>query len=144
MRRAVTMALSPKAILESSLYVSDLPRAIAFYQDVLGLRKMDDFPGGRGAAFQVGSGPSVLLLFRADMTLQGGTFPSHGTTGAGHVAFVVGADEMDAWRTRLREHGVPIERELTFRDSPPSLYFRDPDDNSIELAVATIWPFSST
>lgn len=138
------MALSPKAILETSLYVSDLAGAIAFYRDVLGLRKMDDFPGGRGAAFQVGTGPSVLLLFRADITLQGGTFPPHGTTGAGHVAFMVGADEMDDWRKRLREHGVAIERELAFGENPPSLYFRDPDDNSIELAVAAIWPFQNS
>ena len=138
------MALSPKAILETSLYVSDLARAIAFYRDVLGLRKIDDFPGGRGAAFQVGSGPSVLLLFRAEITLHGGTFPPHGTTGAGHVALRVEADEMDDWRKRLREHGVAIERELAFGDSPPSLYFRDPDDNSIELAVAAIWPFETS
>ncbi|HKV04012.1 MAG TPA: VOC family protein [Candidatus Acidoferrales bacterium] len=138
------MSRSPKAVLESSLYVNDLPRAIAFYQSVLGLRKMDDFPGGRGAAFQVGSGPSVLLLFRADMTLQGGTFPPHGTTGAGHVAFKVEPEEMDAWRRRLQEHGVLIERELVFRDSPPSIYFRDPEGNSLELAVSTIWPFEKS
>jgi catechol 2,3-dioxygenase-like lactoylglutathione lyase family enzyme len=138
------MAPSPKAVLESSLYVSDLTRAIAFYQDVLGLRKMDEFPGGRGAAFQVGAGPSVLLLFDAELTLKGGLFPLHGASGPGHVALRVEADEMDSWRKRLQEHGVTIERELTFRNSPPSLYFRDPDNNSIELAVATIWPLENS
>lgn len=138
------MARSPKAVLETSLYVSDLERAIAFYQDVLGLQKIDEFPGGRGAAFQVGGGPSVLLLFDAALTLRGGMFPAHGTTGAGHVALRVEADETDAWRKRLKEHGVTIERELVFRDNAPSLYFRDPDNNSIELAVATIWPFETS
>jgi catechol 2,3-dioxygenase-like lactoylglutathione lyase family enzyme len=135
------MAPSPKGVLETSLYVSDLARAMAFYQGVLGLQKIDEFPGGRGAAFQVGAGPSVLLLFDAALTLMGGMFPAHGTTGAGHVALRVEPDEMDAWRRRLRQHGVTIEKELTFRNSPPSLYFRDPDNNSIELAVAAIWPF---
>ena len=53
--------MSLKAILETSLYVSDVERAVAFYQDVLGLRRIDDgyFAGGRGAALHVGSGPSV-------------------------------------------------------------------------------------
>jgi catechol 2,3-dioxygenase-like lactoylglutathione lyase family enzyme len=133
------MLRSPHGVLETSLYVSDLDRATAFYQNVLGLRKIDDFPGGRGAALQVGSGPSVLLLFRADITRAGGTFPPHGTSGAGHVAFRVEASEISAWRERLRDHGVAIEKEIAFGTDPPSIYFRDPDGNSLELAVTTIW-----
>ncbi|MDE3108773.1 MAG: VOC family protein, partial [Acidobacteriota bacterium] len=34
------MALSPKAVLETSLYVTDLERAVQFYEGVLGLRKI--------------------------------------------------------------------------------------------------------
>lgn len=119
---------------------------MAFYHDVLGLRKMDDayFGGDRGAAFQVGSGPNVLLLFRADITRQGGALPPHGTTGAGHVAFRVEADELPAWRERLRMHGVPIDQEFSFDGNPPSLYFRDPDGNVLELAVASIWPLKNS
>jgi catechol 2,3-dioxygenase-like lactoylglutathione lyase family enzyme len=134
---------APKAILETSLYVTDVERAIAFYQDVLGLRRIDDgyFAGGRGAALQVGSGPSVLLLFRADITSTGGMLPPHGTTGAGHVAFRVEPGDLARWREHLQKHGVPIEREFSFGNNPPSIYFRDPDCNSLELAVASIWSF---
>jgi len=39
----------------------------------------------------------------------------------------------------LREYGVSIEKEFTFGNHPPSIYFRDPDGNSLELAVASIW-----
>jgi len=140
------MPVSPRAILESSLYVTDLDRAVAFYRDVLGLRLINDayFEGGRGAAFQVGSGPSVLLLFRAEVTLLGGILPAHGTTGAGHVAFRVEPAEMDAWRHRLQEHGVAVEKEFAFGENPPSIYFRDPDGNSLELAVPTIWALESS
>ena len=62
------MAQSPHAVLETSLYVADLDRAVAFYENVLGLCRISEgyFEGGRGAALQVGSGASVLLLFRAD------------------------------------------------------------------------------
>jgi catechol 2,3-dioxygenase-like lactoylglutathione lyase family enzyme len=128
-------------VLETSLYISDLDRAVKFYRDVLGLRLIADkyFEGGRGAALQVGAGPSVLLLFRADLTLQGGMLLAHGTTGAGHVAFRIEASEIAAWRERLRAHGVTIEQEFAFGDNPPSIYFRDPDGNVLELAVKTIW-----
>jgi catechol 2,3-dioxygenase-like lactoylglutathione lyase family enzyme len=136
------MPLSPHAVLETSLYVADLDRAVAFYENVLGLRQITDgyFEGGRGAALQVGSGPSVLLLFRADITRLGGILPAHGTTGAVHVAFRIEPRECDSWRQRLREHGVVIEKEFAFGNQSPSIYFRDPDGNSLELAVASIWP----
>jgi catechol 2,3-dioxygenase-like lactoylglutathione lyase family enzyme len=135
------VALSPKAVLETSLYVSDLDHAITFYEKVLGLRRIGDgyFAGGRGAALQVGTGPSVLLLFRAEITRIGGELPAHGTTGAGHVAFRVEPKDLGAWRQQLEEHGVSIEKEFAFGDHPASIYFRDPDGNSLELAVSSIW-----
>lgn len=127
-----------QGVLETSLYVSDLRRAITFYRDVLGLRLMVEFEGERGVAMQVG--PGVLLLFRAQETLKGGEFLPHGASGAGHVAFEVAAKELPGWRKRLAECGVPIEKEMTFGLQPPSVYFRDPDGNLLELAVAAIWP----
>lgn len=137
------MTLQPKAVLETSLYVCDVERAVEFYQNVLGLRKIEDgyFAGGRGAALQVGAGPSVLLLFRGDITRRGGMLPAHGTTGAGHAAFRIEAEEISAWRERLREQKVKIEAEFAFGNNPPSIYFRDPDGNSLELAVGSIWAF---
>jgi catechol 2,3-dioxygenase-like lactoylglutathione lyase family enzyme len=129
------------AVLETSLYVTDLKRSVAFYQGVLGLRLINDeyFAEDRGAAFQVGDGPSVLLVFRAEVTSKGGVLPAHGAAGAGHAAFRVEPDEVPAWRKRLQEHGVSIEREFAFGNNPPSIYFRDPDGNSLELAVVSIW-----
>ena len=130
-----------EAVMETSLYVTDLDRAVEFYRDVLGLRVANDeyFEEGRGAAFLVG--PTVLLIFRAEATLKGGRLPPHGTTGPGHVAFRVAADELPVWRKHLIEHDVKIEQEFSFSGQPPSIYFRDPDGNVLELAVATIWPF---
>lgn len=133
------------AVLETSLYVSDLKRAVAFYQGVLGLRLINDeyFAEDRGAAFQVGGGPSVLLIFRAEVTRKGGMLPAHGTAGAGHAAFLVEPDKLPVWRKRLQDHGVGIEQEFAFGNNPPSLYFRDPDGNSLELAVSSIWNLKS-
>jgi catechol 2,3-dioxygenase-like lactoylglutathione lyase family enzyme len=127
------MPFAPHAILESSLYVTDLDRAVAFYRDVLGLRPINDgyFEGGRGAAFQVGSGSSVLLLFRAEITRLGGILR-------------IEPAEMEIWRQRLRDHGVAIEKEFAFGDNPPSIYFRDPHGNSLELAVSSIWALQTS
>jgi catechol 2,3-dioxygenase-like lactoylglutathione lyase family enzyme len=129
-------------VLESSLYVTDLRRAVAFYRDVLGLRLVEEFEADRGAAFFVG--PDVLLLFRAEVTRRGGILPQHGASGPGHVAFRVKPSELGAWRERLTQQGVKIELEFSFEGQPPSIYFRDPDGNSLELAVASIWPFRRT
>jgi catechol 2,3-dioxygenase-like lactoylglutathione lyase family enzyme len=128
-------------MLETSLYVHDVERAVAFYKKVLGLREIPDtnFANGRGAALQVGGGPSVLLLFRAEVTQVEGPLPAHGTSGAGHAAFRVDSADLSAWREHLWQHGVTIEREFTFGNNPPSIYFRDPDGNSLEFAVASIW-----
>ena len=87
----------------------------------------------------VGAGPSVPLLFRADITRHSENLPSHGATGPGHVAFRVAPEEIAAWRERLLAHDVAIEREVAFGNNPLSIYFRDPDGNSLELAVSSIW-----
>ena len=49
-------------ILESSLYVSDVPRSVRFYQETLGFRVIKEF-GERGCAMRSGE-RQVLLLFK--------------------------------------------------------------------------------
>jgi catechol 2,3-dioxygenase-like lactoylglutathione lyase family enzyme len=127
-----------EAILESSLYVRDLPRAIRFYRDVLGLRLLSEFEEKRGAAFRIGE--SVLLIFDAQETAKPYALPAHGSAGPGHVAFRVAPEELPRWREHLQSHGVAIEKEFSFDGQPPSIYFRDPDGNVLELAVPAIWP----
>src|SRR5574340_42562 len=94
-------------VLESSLYVRDIDRAIAFYRDTLRLQLVEEFEEKRGAAFM--AGPTILLLFDAAKSRRDGLFPPHGAEGRGHVALQVEASELDEWRTRLREHSVAIE-----------------------------------
>jgi catechol 2,3-dioxygenase-like lactoylglutathione lyase family enzyme len=130
---------SIEAVLETSLYVSDLARSVRFYRDVLGLHLMSEFDDERGAAFAVG--PSVLLLFRAEETRKQRTIPTHGSNGRGHVAFRIRPEELATWRNHLESRGIPIELEHSFEGNPPSLFFRDPDGNLLEIAVASIWPW---
>jgi catechol 2,3-dioxygenase-like lactoylglutathione lyase family enzyme len=60
------------------------------------------------------------------------------------VAFRVEPSEMAEWRKRLTEHGVEIEKEFGFGANPPSIYFRDPDGNLLELAVEGIWALENS
>ncbi|MBA1155607.1 VOC family protein [Microvirga mediterraneensis] len=129
------------AVLETALYVDDLTRARAFYEEALGLRAL--FGNQRMCAFDVG-GKSVLLLFlrgasREDMTTPGGTIPGHDGQGPLHIGFAVSADELPAWERRLAERGIPIESRTTWSRGGTSVYFRDPDGHLLELATPGLW-----
>lgn len=125
------------AVLETSLYASDLDSAARFYEEVLGLEPFARAPG-RHVFFRCG--PGVFLLFDPVATAApGGDVPIHGAHGAGHVAFAIPSAELPRWREALRAAGVSIEREVTWPGGGQSLYLRDPAGNSVELASPTIW-----
>lgn len=128
-------------VIETALYVDDLPHAIAFYRDSLGLTTLNE--DARFAAFDVG-GRSVLLLFKRGATLEtvhlpGGTIPPHDGHGPLHIAFSVTSDELQAWETRLAEQGIAIEARTAWPRGGHSIYFRDPDNHLLELVTPGVW-----
>jgi catechol 2,3-dioxygenase-like lactoylglutathione lyase family enzyme len=134
--------MTPSAILESALYVTDLDAAAAFYGEVLGLERIATVEG-RHVFFRCGSG--VLLLFNAEATRQPPApgaklpVPPHGTTGQGHLCFSATADEISRWKTLLESRNIPIEADFEWPNGGRSIYFRDPFGNSIEFAEPRIW-----
>ncbi|MEA2838096.1 MAG: hypothetical protein QOD89_2646 [Bradyrhizobium sp.] len=128
-------------VIETALYVDDLERARAFYQDVLGLSPLTS--DSRFLAFDVG-GRSIFLLFRRGSTLEtvhlpGGTIPPHDGSGPIHVAFAITADELSDWEKRLREHSIAIEGRTDWPRGGHSVYFRDPDQHLLELVTPGVW-----
>lgn len=125
-------------VAEAVLYVADLERARPFYTEVLGLPVTADF----GDACFLQTGPdSTLILFELETLLKReSVIPGHGARGRGHVALAIPAEEMDDWRERLSAHGVAIEHEQDWPQGTHSIYFRDPDDNSIELIDGAHYP----
>ena len=123
-------------ILETVLYVADIDRAERFYRDVMGLTEIGKDPE-RHVFFRVGSG--VLLLFRAAQTRQARSLPAHGADGEIHICFTIDGDEYEAWKARIREYRIVIEKETEW-PAGRSFYFRDPDGNLLELANTDIWP----
>jgi catechol 2,3-dioxygenase-like lactoylglutathione lyase family enzyme len=130
-----------QGILETALYVDDLDKAEAFYDDVLGLEKIRR-GGNRHIFYRCGAG--VLLVFNPAETaveIKDDPFPvpTHGTTGPGHVCFIVSNDDLEAMAQRLQKAGVALESELTWPNGARSIYFRDPAGNSLECASRTLW-----
>ena len=132
-------------VLETSIYVDNLEAAECFYGDVLGLPKIFTVPE-RQLVFRCEE--SILLIFdprhteRNQMSINGAAIPLHGTRGAGHMAFRVSKEKLNAWRERLRAKGVAIESEINWPNGAHSIYFRDPAGNSLEFATPDIWEIS--
>ncbi len=120
-------------ILESCLYVEDLDRAARFYEEVLGLERMDVFEPQRLIPM-IAPGPNLLLLFKR------GASPDHDSTGSQHLAFSITAADLAAWEQRLAAHGIGIEERKVWERGGTSLYFRDPDGHLLELATPGVWP----
>jgi len=129
-------------VLETSLYVADLDRAQHFYQTLFG------FPvftrDARMAALGV-PGAQVLLLFRHGATATpsrtpGGTIPPHHGEGHLHLCFAIPQDDLAGWERRLAEHGIEVESRVDWPSGSVSLYFRDPDGHSLEVATPRLWP----
>ena len=127
--------------LESSLYVADLDRSEAFYRGVLGFECLlrDDRMCGLAVP-----GGSVLLLFRRGGSVHpspvpGGIIPPHDGGGTQHLAFAIPLAELAAWEAHLLAAGVPIESRVVQSFGGTSLYFRDPDGHSVEVATPGLW-----
>jgi len=136
------MANAPtlNAVVETGLYVADVARARAFYENVLNLETI--FSDDRLTAYAVG--PSVLLLFTQGATEEPavmpiGTIPGHDGKGRLHFAFAVSAEDIEPWRTHLDRHGVEIEGEVKWPQGARSLYFRDPDGHLLEVVSPGLW-----
>ena len=117
---------------------ADLDRTVAFYRDLLGLAIIhdgpsDDDPNTRHVWFgALHGGAGMLISFMQYPELPKGTV---GTGSTHHFALIVDtADEQEAWRDYLRNHGVECT-EIFDRGAFRSIYVRDPDGHIVEIAT---------
>lgn len=136
-KRGMKELKSPRYVLEAVLYARDLAAAESFYVGVLGLERA----GAREGEYVLfRCGPTMLLVFNPEASRQADRgVPAHGATGAGHAALAVPEAELARWRQRLIASGVAIEQEVSWPGGGGSIYFRDPANNSVELATPRIW-----
>ena len=133
--------MKPRRVLETAVYCDDLSRTLAFYRDLLSAEPMLEVE--RVAAFDAGEG-TVLLLFQRGASERpfetaGGIVPGHTSTGPAHLAFAIDKSEVRTWLDRLEALHIPIESRVDWPRGGHSIYFRDPDGRSVELATPGTW-----
>jgi len=127
--------------LESSLYVADLDRSRDLYQRVFGFETLLQEERMVGLAVP---GGSVLLLFLRGGSVEpsqmpGGVIPPHDGRGTMHLCFAVPLAELGAWERHLAALGISVESRVVQSFGGTSLYFRDPDGHSLEVAGPGLW-----
>jgi catechol 2,3-dioxygenase-like lactoylglutathione lyase family enzyme len=117
--------MRPLAFHHVSINVDDVPAAVAFYTDVLGLDVRPDRPDFRfaGAWLDAGPGGQQLHLIEAAVPAANGQ----------HFALLV--DDLDRTVAELRAKGVDISDPLPVGTGRQS-FLRDPAGNQIELHQA--------
>jgi catechol 2,3-dioxygenase-like lactoylglutathione lyase family enzyme len=129
-------------VLETSLYVADLDRSQQFFQRVFGFELF--LRDARMCSLGLPDG-QVLLLFRKGGSLEpsptpGGTIPPHDGDGALHLCFAIPRGELEAWERHLPAAGIAVESRVVWARGGVSIYFRDPDGHSLEVATPGLWP----
>jgi catechol 2,3-dioxygenase-like lactoylglutathione lyase family enzyme len=133
----------PSGVLETVLYAEDLEAVGSFYQETVGLKRVQ-VEKDRHVFFECGG--QMLLIFNPHKTRkqQAGALPvpPHGAMGPGHVCFRASAEELDRWRTHFAARGIAIEADFEWPRGGRSIYIRDPAGNSVEFAESRIWGLS--
>jgi catechol 2,3-dioxygenase-like lactoylglutathione lyase family enzyme len=130
-----------RRVLETALYCDRLDRTAAFYRTLLGADPL--LESERLVALDACEG-TVLLLFQRGQSSQpldtpGGRIPAHDGSGPTHIAFAIDVGDFEEWERRLGELGIEIESKVTWGRGGRSLYFRDPEGRSVELATPGTW-----
>jgi catechol 2,3-dioxygenase-like lactoylglutathione lyase family enzyme len=120
----------PKTIAELALRVNDLKAMTAFYVDVVGLEMFSD------------NSPDFVFLKVSDLAdghpqimgfFDRSSAVGQDTSTLDHFAFVIDLADHDSEKARLEALGVPI----ALREFPNfhwrSIFFADPEGNTIEL-----------
>ena len=132
-----------EGVLEAAIYMHDLNKARDFYGGLLGLEEVTAVEG-RHVFFRCGT--TIVLVFNPAQTVKQPfdkslPIPPHGTSGASHICFSASGGQFDSWKNRLQQKNVEIESEITWPNGGHSVYFRDPEGNSLEIAQPRLWGY---
>jgi len=117
-----------RGIYEVAIRVKDLPRAEAFYTEVLGLVEgiRDE---RRNWVFLRAGGNAGMIVLQEDK----GDWPKQ------HFAFTVAESDIEHAANSLRKKGFEVEGPVLHDWMPAkSIYFDDPDGHALELCAPII------
>jgi glyoxylase I family protein len=117
-----------------AIQVKDLPGAVRFYAEVLGLKvvrrwpREDGSPGERSVWLSVGEGEEFIALESCDVDRPPTPFRDpHG--GLHLLALRISPNDRHAWERTLAERGIDIVHRTRW-----TVYLRDPEGNRIGLS----------
>ncbi|MEZ5540009.1 MAG: lactoylglutathione lyase [Pseudomonadales bacterium] len=121
-------------LLHTMLRVTDLPRSIAFYTDVLGMRllRQQDYPDGQFTLAFLGYGAESETTV-IELTYNWGVHSYEMGNAYGHIAIAV--DDVQAAVDAMRAKGANILREPGPMKAGTTVlaFLEDPDGYRIEL-----------
>jgi catechol 2,3-dioxygenase-like lactoylglutathione lyase family enzyme len=117
------------------LTVTDLERSAAWYAGVLGFRELFREAEGQRSAVIMGMPGTSLLLGLVHFSEGANDAFTPFRTGLDHLCFAVASrEEVNAWASRLDEHGVSHSGVVEMKTSP-IVNFKDPDGIALAIAV---------
>ena len=117
--------------VHAALLVSDLARAQEFYENALGLRKVERAAALRfpGTWYQLGENLQLHLIVHPGWQAP---VPNDEKWGRNpHLAMAIA--DLDALKTQLQAASIPFQMSASGR---AALFVRDPDGNVLEFAQA--------
>ena len=125
-------------VAEVGLSVQDLPRSVAFYQEILGLEMVRAYPtivflkvGELDSPLGRGGHPQLLVLFDRQVQID------IALTTLDHIAFEIPLEHFQAERERLQQLGLEVSERIWRGEyawlGARSLFLDDPDGNNVEL-----------
>ncbi len=118
------------------LRIRDLPRALAFYRDILGCEIERELKGRGMTQLRAGSSLIDLVEIDSDLGRKMGAGPGVEGRNMDHLCLRVEPFDASAILTLLRQHGHAPDDVATrygAEGNGPSIYVNDPDGNTIEL-----------
>jgi glyoxylase I family protein len=131
-----TLSIKPRELDHVVLRVSDVPRAIKFYCDVLGC--VEERRADKLGLIQLRAGRSLIDLVdvNGEIGKKGGAAPGNDGHNMDHFCVRVDPFDENAIRRHLEKHDVeagPTETRYGAEGSGPSIYLKDPEGNTVEL-----------
>jgi glyoxylase I family protein len=115
--------------LHTAILVSDLEKAVYFYETILGLTRIARSLTYAGVWYQVGDYQVHLIV---DIHLKISQHNAEKWGRNSHLALAI--EDVEQARSHLENHGYSVQMSASGR---PALFVRDPDGNIIEMSQIT-------